>query len=172
MGHKRAIAGLTLAFDFSQPVQREAPKRGTVHARAWFDGSCVGNPGETGMGGIVDLGDRRLEISERGGFGTNNEAEYQALILVFEKALENGVENLEVMGDSLLVVNQVDGRWRVSSENLQGLHRRATELKGRFVSCTLRWVKRDENREADALSTAAVTSARDEGPMWTAVWPE
>jgi probable phosphoglycerate mutase len=59
-----------------------------------------------------------------------------------------------------LVINQVNGSWRVSSSHLRELWSRAQQLKTQFGRCTLTWVKRDKNKKADALSSAAIVGER------------
>ncbi len=82
---------------------------------------------------------------------THNVAEYNGLLAGLEHALELGVTELAVYGDSRIVVEQTAGRWKVKSENLRELHARAQELAGRFDRITFEWVPRERNAEADRL---------------------
>jgi ribonuclease HI len=89
---------------------------------AWFDGAADPNPGEASIGGLLVGPDgERVEISARVGHGTNNFAEYCALIAVLKTAVERRVTNIVVHGDSQLVVNQVNGEWGVNSAALRPL---------------------------------------------------
>lgn len=131
-----------------------------VAARAWFDGACSGNPGPMGLGGIIKLGDMVHKISEAGGHGTNNIAEYGAIIAVMKKALELNVREIEIMGDSQLVVNQVNGLWSVKSGHLMDLCSTAQSLMQQFLSAQLTWIPRDQNHEADTMSSKAINMAK------------
>lgn len=124
---------------------------------AWFDGATVPNPGLRGIGVLLKGPDgQRVEISREVGHGTNNEAEYLALIAALEAAVENGVSALVVRGDSQLVINQVVGKWSVNSQSLEGLFLRVRELAKQVGQVKIRWVGREENAEADALSKRAL----------------
>lgn len=132
--------------------------------QAWFDGAAEPtNPGPRGIGGLLVSPDKteRVEISRAIGYGTNNEAEYEALIAVLESALEKGVEYLLVHGDSALVINQTMGDWQVKSPNLFGFCRKCKELARQFKSCKFRWIRREQNKAADNLSKKALEKLLD-----------
>jgi ribonuclease HI len=126
---------------------------------AFFDGASKGNPGRCGAGGtVVDpdgltVFEGSIFLSDR---GSNNEAEYGGLVMVLDWCAANGVTHVNVYGDSLLVVSQVNGRWKVKAPNLVLLHAEARGLKSSFQSCTLEWVPRSKNAAADALANAAL----------------
>jgi ribonuclease HI len=107
-------------------------------------------------GGLV------LRLSLHLGEATNNSAEYQALILGAMEALERGVEHIQIYMDSQLVVNQVNGRFKVKSPALQKLRDSALRVLSRFVSWRLSYIPREENREAD--KAAREGSARGPSP--------
>lgn len=86
------------------------------------------------------------------GQGTNNEAEYNALISSLRHALRLGFFSASVVSDSLLVVNQMSGEWKVREAKLRRLHSEATALSRLFTSFKLRHAYREENAGADALS--------------------
>jgi ribonuclease HI len=90
------------------------------------------------------------------GSGTNNRAEYLALIFALREALRQGVTHLEVLSDSQLMVNQVNGRWDVNG-HLKDLHEEACGLLKMFTAWTLRHVSREENTDADFLSKHPTT---------------
>ncbi len=121
---------------------------------AWFDGATKeSNPGLRGIGGVLKgPAGERIEISEEIGQGTNNEAEYAALMAVLDAAVEAKVENLVVHGDSQLVVRQVNGEWFIKAKELVPMCKTVLELKGQIPNITIRWIPREENSEADALS--------------------
>ena len=105
-----------------------------------FDGCCVPNPGEMGIGVVVKNEDNDIiiELSEPCGFGTNNQAEYNALIIGLEELLKIYNGRLVVQGDSELVINQMRGEWRTRNKNLVPLYNRAKYLEAKFqrqVSC-------------------------------------
>lgn len=125
---------------------------------AWFDGATKeSNPGLRGIGGVLKgPAGERIEISEEIGSGTNNEAEYAALMAVLDAAVEAKVDNLVVHGDSQLVVRQVNGEWFIKEKNLVPMCKTVLDLKAQIPNVTLRWIPRDENAEADALSKKAL----------------
>lgn len=125
---------------------------------AWFDGATKeSNPGLRGIGGVLKgPAGERIEISEEIGQGTNNEAEYAALMAVLDAAVEAKVENLVVHGDSQLVVRQVNGEWFIKAKELVPMCKTVLELKGQIPNITIRWIPREENSEADALSKKAL----------------
>jgi ribonuclease HI len=125
---------------------------------AWFDGATKGtNPGIRGVGALLKgpYGER-IEIAEEIGFGTNNEAEYAALMAVLDAAVEAKVQKLIVYGDSQLVIRQVNGEWAIRANELVPMCKTAISLKDQIPSVTLRWIPREDNDEADALSKKAI----------------
>lgn len=134
-----------------------------------FDGACELNPanGKRNPGGIATYGwlikkdDLLLAYglgeAARGENATNNLAEYTALICALEAAHDLRVEPDEIRGDSQLVVNQVNGEWRVNKPHLADLCQRAQQLIRDYV---LVWVPREQNQEADDLSKKAYEISR------------
>ena len=90
------------------------------------------------------------------GKATNNEAEYQALIEGLKAAAEWKPDRLELYLDSKLVVEQVNGSYRVRKPELQPLYQRAKELLGGFDEVVISHVEREKNRGADALANMAL----------------
>ena len=98
-----------------------------------FDGCCKGNPGESGAGVVIYKDDEEIWSSSRYlGKGTNNQAEYKALIIGLEKAVELCISELYVFGDSQLVINQVSGAYKVSSPQIKPLYEKVKEVKEKF----------------------------------------
>jgi ribonuclease HI len=97
------------------------------------------------------------------GHTTNNVAEYRALLLGLERALERGVRRLEVRADSELLIKQLLGKYRVKNEGLRPLFERATELIRRFESVELLHVRREHNVEADRLANQGIDAAARQG---------
>ncbi|XP_058217385.1 uncharacterized protein LOC131328460 [Rhododendron vialii] len=85
----------------------------------------------------------------------NNQAEYEACIIGIDAAIALGVEKLEVIGDSNLVVSQANGDWRVHGEKLKPYHRDLEELIRRFNKVTFTHIPRLKNQFADAFATLA-----------------
>jgi ribonuclease HI len=134
--------------------------------KAWFDGAADPNPGPAGIGALLrGPKGEKFEIAEAIGHGTNNEAEYRALIAVLTLAEAQGVQEISVFGDSKLVVNQVAGSWACNAANLQGYCQQARALIGKFKRATIDWVPREKNTEADALSKKAL-GITNKPPQW------
>jgi len=127
----------------------------------YTDGACRGNPGCMGIGAVLHdpSGRMILEISARAGWGTNNIAEYLAVIGAEEAALKEGVRHLEVRTDSELIVRQLEGRYQVKNDGLKPLHRQALDLARGFEEITFVHIPREENREADRLANRALDLA-------------
>lgn len=117
------------------------------------DGGARGNPGPAAVGVVVRDGDGEIveERGERIGTATNNVAEYRALLLGIERARELGASELELVGDSELIVRQVKGEYKVKDATLRGLHAEVKEALGPFESWSIRHVRREQNAEADRL---------------------
>lgn len=129
---------------------------GPLKATVWFDGACSGNPGPMGAGAVVQVGTRRKVLSQAMGRGTNNEAEYHALILGLLHALAEGADEVEVRGDSQLVLRQVSGQYKMKAENLKPLLADAKGALAKFRKVKLEWIPRDQNGEADEASKKAI----------------
>ncbi|GAB6280867.1 MAG: hypothetical protein STSR0007_09810 [Thermovirga sp.] len=129
---------------------------------AYFDGASRGNPGESAAGACIidDDGTTAWEDCRALGRGTNNEAEYHALIMLLEEISKRGLKNVTVRGDSRLVVSQVKGEWKVREERLRILADRARSLV-RISGATLEWVPREQNILADALSNKALDKGKN-----------
>ena len=109
-----------------------------------------------GIGAVLlENGKKVKEISKRLGKGTNNIAEWSALIEGLKMARAHGCKELEVRGDSQLIIKQITGRYRVKSENLIPLYDEAKILSASFGKISFKWVKRDNNALTDALSNRA-----------------
>ncbi len=104
---------------------------------------------------LLENGKKVVEISTRLGKGTNNIAEWSALIEGLKMAKAHGCREVEVRGDSQLIIKQITGRYSVKSENLIPLYNEAKRLSQSFEKITFKWVKRDNNAQTDALSNRA-----------------
>lgn len=130
--------------------------------RLFTDGAARGNPGPAGLGLVLedDQGMRLWGGHRFIGTATNNQAEYRALIDGLRKAAEWRPDRLEVYMDSKLVVEQVTGRYKVRSPELQPLQRQAVELMRGFREVKVGHVPRERNRGADALANRAIDEAK------------
>ncbi|MDR0653118.1 MAG: ribonuclease HI family protein [Synergistaceae bacterium] len=128
----------------------------------FFDGASRGNPGMAGAGCcIVDGGQVVWECAKYLGVKTNNEAEYAALIMLLAEVHSRGVDEIEVRGDSKLVVSQVNREWKINKPHLRILAKEAWSLM-EGMKVHLVWVSREENRLADKLSNRAIDERGDE----------
>ena len=125
-----------------------------------FDGASKGNPGRMGIGVVlIDHGDIIDTISERlKGEGTNNTAEYTALLRGIQKAKEHGWRSFVIEGDSKVVIKQVRGEYQVRKKHLATLHQQVIRELDGLDSYELRWIPRDRNARADKLSNDPVRS--------------
>lgn len=125
-----------------------------------FDGSCSPNPGPMGIGYTLTLGGVNdtagakplVRVGAYVGDGTNNIAEYHGLIAGLRHAIRLGLWTLHVRSDSLLVVKQLEGAWKVRDGTLRRLHGEGAALLTLLRGHTLAHVRREENDEADGLS--------------------
>jgi ribonuclease HI len=125
------------------------------------DGGARGNPGPAAIGVVVRDEDGELvtERAQRIGETTNNVAEYRALLLGIATAIELGGTELELVGDSELIVRQIEGRYKVKDATLRELHAEATRTLASVEGWSIRHVKRAENADADRLVNAALDGA-------------
>ncbi|MGA7435647.1 MAG: ribonuclease HI family protein [Solirubrobacterales bacterium] len=122
------------------------------------DGGARGNPGPAAVGVVVrdQDGGVLLERAERIGDATNNVAEYKALILGIRTARELGADQVALVGDSELIVKQVQGKYKVKNAGMKPLHAEAKAALADFDSWTISHVKRELNKDADRLVNEAL----------------
>jgi ribonuclease HI len=127
---------------------------------AFVDGASRGNPGPAGFGVYMTRDDGEvIEICGYLGTTTNNIAEYAGLIEALTVAAEEGATEVEIISDSLLLVQQMLGKFRVKSPNLIPLHEQAKAMARKFRRFTIRHTPRAGNKEADRLANMAVDRA-------------
>jgi ribonuclease HI len=129
----------------------------TIHT----DGGARGNPGPAAFAYVIQH-DRESPIEVAGciGEGTNNQAEYTALIRALEHAARLGSQHrLRIHSDSELVVKQMNGEYRVKDEGLKPLYEQARRLASRFAGVEFRHIPRAQNARADRLYNAALDRA-------------
>ena len=127
----------------------------------YTDGACRGNPGVGGAGAILVDPKGRVVCSLKKFLGlcTNNIAEYKALILGLEAAVERRPKKLHIFLDSELLVKQVDGSYRVKHKNLKPLMGKVRDLLSSLDSYTIQHIDRSENKKADELANEAIDEA-------------
>jgi len=125
-----------------------------VKATLFTDGAARGNPGPAASGAVLlsPEGTVLAEVGHYLGTATNNVAEWNALCIGLEAALERGVRDLSIRMDSELVVKQVLGEYRVKHVALQPLHRRAIALLRKLDRFDIEHVPRAQNKLADKLA--------------------
>ena len=96
------------------------------------------------------------EISEPIGPATNNVAEYRALIRGIERSEQLGADEVELIGDSELIVKQILGQYKVKNAGMKPLHAEAKAGLSGFSAWSIRHVRREQNSEADALVNQAL----------------
>jgi ribonuclease HI len=128
-------------------------KRATLYT----DGGARGNPGPAGIGFVLTaVGSEPVLYKEYIGIGTNNQAEYRALLAGITRAEQEGVQDLMCYLDSELVVKQVRGEYRVKNEELKLLLMEIKKLLPTFSSITFQHVPRAKNAIADKLVNEAL----------------
>lgn len=122
----------------------------------YTDGACFGNPGPMGIGVAIYKNEKLVnKISEYIGIGTNNIAEYSAIIRALEIAKNNGENELEIRSDSELVIKQINRKYKIRIPHLKKLKRKidfiSNEINVKFI-----WIPREQNVIADELSKKAI----------------
>lgn len=125
---------------------------------AYVDGGARGNPGPAGYGVRIEEADGTLieEFRESIGIATNNVAEYRGLLAALEWARGHGHTALLVRSDSLLLVQQMLGNFKVRHSSLQPLHAKARLLAHEIGRVSYEHVRRELNKHADRLANAAM----------------
>jgi ribonuclease HI len=132
-----------------------------VKARLFTDGGSRGNPGPAAYAFVLEAEDGTVLDShgEAIGVATNNVAEYSALVAGLERAVEAGIDELEIVSDSELVVKQMRGEYKVKNAALQDLFLDASRLARRIHKVTYTAVRREHNELADRLVNEALDAA-------------
>ncbi|MGM0568803.1 MAG: ribonuclease HI family protein [Elusimicrobiota bacterium] len=128
--------------------------------KLYIDGACWGNPGISSGGmQIVDHNDKEIfKGSVFFGKGTNNTAEYKAIIEGLKAALRIGVNKLRVFSDSELAIKQLNGQYRVRAANLAELNKEVCVLKNRFNSISFHHLGREHTTAAHNLAEGVLKS--------------
>jgi ribonuclease HI len=125
----------------------------TLAAEGWFDGGNRGNPGHAASGAVLKIGETKIKEVKDIGIGTNNDAEYQGLILIMTLAIDFDVTHLHIRGDSMLIVKQFLGLWKCKQDHLRRYRDESQRISKKFEKISIEWVRRDFNKEADFIVT-------------------
>jgi ribonuclease HI len=125
----------------------------------YTDGASLGNPGRAAIGVVIHDGQDRVvsRLSRSIGYATNNQAEYWAIIAALEETARLGAGAVDIKSDSELVVEQLNGRYRVKKASLRPLYQKVVQLIGSLESFTITHIPREQNREADNLAHLALS---------------
>jgi len=123
------------------------------------DGGARGNPGPAGIGAVVEISGAKKFYKKFIGHATNNQAEYQAIILGLQKAKELGADEAECYLDSELVVKQLRREYKVKNQELAPLFIQVYNLTQSFKAVKFSHVFRESNKEADKLVNEALDEA-------------
>jgi ribonuclease HI len=135
--------------------------RPAVKVTCWFDGACWPNPGHASSGALVKVDGVTVyeHFAYHGSYRSNNVAEYQGIIAVFRYLLTHALPEAEIFGDSMMVVQQMNGRWKAKPSKpgqppklYLDDYQVARALRARLPKVVISWIPREENTEADALS--------------------
>lgn len=148
------------AEQYVDQIKHTDELRGLVHIYA--DGGSRGNPGPSAAGYVIMNEDEQLVHTDNKylGLTTNNQAEYHAVILAMEWCLAHHVHDVDVRLDSMLVVNQLKGIFKVKNRDLWTLYETASELSRRFRSFKVTHVPRELNKLADAEVNKALDAVK------------
>jgi|SRR6185437_12966314 len=123
-----------------------------------FDGASKCNPGEAGSGAVIFKDGKSIAQTYKyiGSYSTNNQAEYNGLIIGLELAISLKIDSLLIQGDSKLVIEQVSGNWKVKNPELQLLYEAVMRLIKEFDCLKIQYIPRKNNSIADFLANKAV----------------
>lgn len=121
---------------------------------AFFDGSSKPNPGMMQIGNCIKDEKENViySFSNVIGDGTNNQAEYLALLNLLRIIEDMNLKDVAIYGDSQLVVNQINGVYKVKNHMLIPIYQEIKKVLGRLEGCTITHIYREQNKEADKLT--------------------
>jgi 2-C-methyl-D-erythritol 2,4-cyclodiphosphate synthase len=143
-------------FDESEKTERRVKMKGEIVIYA--DGASRGNPGPAGAGAVIMDSEGKViqEISMFLGEMTNNQAEYRALILALGEVTAMRPESVTIYLDSELIVNQINGKYKVKNEGMISLNALVMQQLMTLSDWTITHVPREKNSKADALANKAI----------------
>ncbi len=137
---------------------RENQKAVANSATVYVDGSSRGNPGPSGIGYYI-IGEKGEVLACGGefiGFATSRVAEYYALKEGCEQAIQLGLKTVRFVGDNLMIINQMNGLYKVKNRDLLAIYDDIQELLGNFDAYAFTHVTRDKNVHADEQANLAI----------------
>ena len=144
------------------PAPKRARQTDKTVAECYFDGASKGNPGHASYGWVIKISDSDSATEYCGSAylgddKTNNEAEYEGVISLLGALATTGVDEAVVRGDSMLVVNQINGKWECKKPHIKMLRNRAVSALNK-IKFRVRFerVPRAENAHADELANQAI----------------
>ena len=132
--------------------------------KMYFDGGAQPNPGKSASSAILydDIDNTiQFKIARYTKHSTNNQAEYNGVIIGLKKCIELGIKNISIFGDSLLVVNQLSNKWKIYNIVLKDLHNTIHELLLEFDNVWISHIPRKLNSAADELCNLAIHNKTD-----------
>lgn len=150
-----ALVGITNIRTYNKAADNTVVQSITVarEVKLFTDGGSRGNPGPSAIGYVLlDMADQQIVVKSKYlGITTNNQAEYQGLIQGLEECRKLQVRQVHVHMDSLLVINQMKGIYKVKNRDLWPVYEAAKELTGAFKQVTFTHVPRELNKIADSM---------------------
>jgi ribonuclease HI len=135
-----------------------------VKGFAYIDGSCIGNPGDAAYAVVLtdESGNTLESVARYIGKATNNIAEFRGLLGCLELAMKYRMKRLTVYSDSQLLVNQVNGSYKIKAPHLKTIHEMIREAADSgSISYTIHFIQRENNKVADGLARRAARSRTD-----------
>ena len=127
--------------------------------KIYCDGASRSNPGEASIGDSIKNDEQEVDtIAKKIGVATNNVAEYEGLRTALDYCDKNNLKNVQIYLDSLLVVQQVNGKYKVKSKNLKDLYNQCIDLIEKINNLEIHHVPREQNKRADELANIALDS--------------
>ena len=159
-----AIQSRDLDESYKQVLSKliKTPEKQNGVANLYVDGAADLHTKTAGIGGVISInGQEIMSFSEPLIDKTNNEAEYMAMIKGVHVSLELNITNLDIYSDSELIVNQINGKYKVKNDRMKQLHSSVMfELK-QMDHWSVTHVRREKNTRADALSKNGMQKARE-----------
>lgn len=165
MGNYRLDEASAIVLEMEGRVTAHANYKEVANsATVYVDGSSRGNPGPSGVGYRIlgENGQILLEGGEFIGFATSRMAEYYALKVGCQKALDLGLKTVRFVSDNLMLVNQMKGLYKVKNMDIAQVYDDVQELMARFDACAFMHVTREQNTAADALASEAIDQQFEE----------
>lgn len=164
----KLLLGIIQNYDLASSDKKTiAHNKDMLQADAYVvytDGGSRGNPGPSSAGYVIM--NRENEVVDQGGIylgiTTNNQAEYHGVMVGLEKALALGARKVDIRVDSLLVVNQMNGIYKIKNRELWPIHRKIQKLIKKFDKVIFSHIKREFNQVADSMVNKVLDAHKSE----------